>query len=202
MRLNPEQAAFVDRAGTFVLANLLWVLFAVLVIPLPAATAGLFKALSPLPQGENTHLFRDFFGGMRQHWLAATLIGLIDAVVVALIVVNFWAQGLVGFPPAAAWVVRSVTLFAALALALTNLYLWPLLVMTDLDFRMLWRVAFGMLLRHLNWSFVVLLLATGPLLLILVLPAFFTLTVLFSASATLTLWGTWRVIRQYVQNQQ
>lgn len=198
MRLSPEQATWVDRVGTFILANIMWVLLAVLVLPMPAATAGLFNALTPVARDRSTALFRDFFSGMRQYWWKSTLIVLADIVLGGLVVLNFRIIGQPGFPQVLSWAVGSVTLFVGLALALTNMYLWALLVQFDLSFRALWRTAFQMALAHPWWSLLVLALAVMPPLLATTLPAFFTLLFTFSSTALVVLLGTWRVIGRYV----
>lgn len=67
-----------DRAGSFVMVNMLRVIFAVPLVTLPIATAGLFATLTPWVRGEKSEPFRDFFGEMRQYWRTSTLIGLLD----------------------------------------------------------------------------------------------------------------------------
>ena len=65
---------------TVVLANLLWSVFAVLIVTLPAATAGLFAVLAPLVRGQDAEIFATFFGTMRRQWLKSTLIMAADVV--------------------------------------------------------------------------------------------------------------------------
>ncbi len=198
IRLNDEQSSLLEQVSTFILANILWLLLAALIIPLPAATAGLFKCLMPMARSENTSFFSDFFNGMRQHWLYATLIVVIDVVVGLIVFANLTILSAPDFPLVLGWVVRGVTLFFGLALLLSNFYVWPLLVMTELSFKELWRMAFQVAFVHLWWSFVVLVLAAVPLVIASILPAFFSLFGTFSAVALIICWGGWRVLRRYI----
>ena len=66
--LNPAPGSLVDKITTVVLANLLWFIFAVLIVTLPAATAGLFAVLVPLVRGRDVEIFATFFGTMRRQW--------------------------------------------------------------------------------------------------------------------------------------
>src|ERR1700759_2432841 len=124
-----EQA---EKWASFVLVNLLWSLLAIPVITVPVATAGVFAVMSQRVRGKQTPFFEVFFGAMRHLWFKASVIGLLDLIVGAFLAMNILifqrmpALDLVGL------LARSVTLFAGLALLLTNLYIWPLLVMSEM----------------------------------------------------------------------
>ena len=197
-RLSDEQSSLLEQVSTFVLANILWMLLAALIIPLPAATAGLFQCLMPLARSENTSFFNDFFTGMRRHWLRATLIVLIDVAVGFIVFANLTILSAPDFPLVVGWLVRGVTLFIGLTVLLTNFYVWPLLVMTELSFKELWRMAFQVAFVHLWWSFALLLMAAVPLVLASILPAFLALFGAFSGVALILCWGSWRVLRRYI----
>ena len=60
-------ADILDKATTFILVNMLWMVLAALIITLPLATAGLFATLTPWVRGQTSEPFRDFFGAMRRY---------------------------------------------------------------------------------------------------------------------------------------
>lgn len=195
--LPPNFSEYVDKTGTFILANLFWVLLAIPIITIPAATAGLFATLMPLARGGSSEVFRDFFAGVRQNWRKASLIGLLDMLVGGLVISNILIFQMMGAPQIVALLSQSVTIFVALMLILTNLYVWPLMVAFDFSLRDLVTTAFKLVLLHPAWTFVMLLLAFAPFAasLLLFLPAGVLIFVTFSASALLVSWGAWRVIR-------
>ena len=78
--LMPEPGSLLDRILTVMLANVLWFVFAVLIITLPAATAGLFAVMAPLARNRDAEIFATFFGTMRRQWLKSTVIFLADVV--------------------------------------------------------------------------------------------------------------------------
>jgi len=194
-----------DKAGNFVLANLLWVLLSIPLITMPIATAGLFAAMSPWARGKSAEVFQDFFGGMRQHWKKALLVGLIDLLLAGLIILNFSIFRRMNLSQPLTLLSQSVTLFVALMTIMTNLYLWPLMVaFEELPLRRLLENAVRLVFAHPAWSFAMLLLTIAPLVLsvLLLLPVAAYVLGIFSAMALITSWGAWRIIRRYVPEEQ
>lgn len=200
---NSEMFGWADRAGTFILANLFWVLLALPIITIPLATAGLFATLAPWGRGKPSEIFRDFFIGIRDHWRKAMLIGLIDAGVGALIVLNISIFRVMNTAQPVALVSQSVTLFVALVALLVNLYVWPMLVtFDDLSLRDLLETAVKLVFAHPFASFGI-LLVTGVILLVsALLPGMFWVLAVFSTCAWFISWGTWRVVRGHVAEDE
>lgn len=192
-----SRAELIDKITSFIVVNLLWVVFAALVVTLPAATAGLFATLSPWVQGKTSEPFRDFFGGMRQHWRKSTAAVLLDVAVIGMVALNLNILNKMGIDTLPAFFARSVAFFVAAVTLLTNLYLWPLLVSVDLPLRQLIRVAVKLVFLHPAWSLVATLLALAPLLSVLLLPRFIAVLIAFSGCALLASWGAWRVLDQH-----
>jgi uncharacterized membrane protein YesL len=198
-RPNDGLFEFLDKAGTFVLANLLWVVFAIPIITLPLATAGLFAVMMPWARGKSVEAFQDFFGGARRHWRKAMVVGLIDLLLGGLVVLNFSIFRLMEMAQALTLISQSVTLFVALATIMVNLYVWPLMVsFEDLTLRQLLETAVKMAFVHPGWSFVMLILALIPFMVSLIVPAAAFVLGTFSAFALIVSWASWRVIHQYV----
>ncbi len=195
--LIPEPGSLFDRIATFVLANLVWFVFAVLIVPLPAATAGLFAVLMPLVRGADAEFFATFFGTMRRQWFKSTLIAAADVVMAVVIGVNFNVLDLMGPPRIVFWLFRSVYMFLALTALLVNLYAWPLLVLFDLTLRRLVEVSLRLAFAHPLWSLFTLGLALLPLAVVLVTPPLVSVLLTFSTVALIVNWGTWRIIEKY-----
>jgi uncharacterized membrane protein YesL len=196
--LIPEPGTLFDRIMTFVLANLLWFVFAVLIIPLPAATAGLFAVLVPLVRGQDAEIFAKFFGTMRRQWFNSTLIMVADVVIGLAIAINFNVLNLMNPPGPVFWLFRSVYIFLVLATSMTNLYLWPLLVLFDFPPRRLVAVSVRLALTHVWWSLFTLGLALLPLVLAAFAPLLLSVVFVFSTIVLIISWGAWRVIEKYL----
>ncbi|HML20268.1 MAG TPA: DUF624 domain-containing protein [Aggregatilinea sp.] len=169
--VNLQRADLLDRLIGFLVAGVLWAVFAAMVLPLPAATAGLFAVLTPWVRGEPSEPFQRFFGAMRRTWAKSTLIVLLDAALAALVVVNLNILDNADVPLLPAVVSRSVTRAVGITAALANVYLWPLLVTFDLPLRTLSRVAMRLVFLRPLWSAFAGMLALVPVLAAAVVPA-------------------------------
>ncbi len=190
-----EQA---ERWASFILANLLWCLFAIPLITIPAATAGTFAVLSEWSRDKPSQPFQTFFEAMRRLWLKATLIGLIDLAVGGFIAANLTIVGMMRPFDVMAILARGVSLFVGLALFLVNLYIWPVMVLSDMSPRDLIDTAIRLMFLHPFRSLGVLIVAAVPVVISLLLPRAFLVTVTFSTCALIVTRGTWPVIRQHV----
>ncbi len=199
-----ELAEQAEKWGAFILANILWAILSIPLITMPAATAGLFNYMSARVRGLQPDFFRVFFEGIRLHWRKATVIGLIDVLVGGLIVLNtsiFPYMDVQSDP--IAFLSRSVTIFAALALLLINLYAWSLMVLLQsLTIRQILVNAAVLVVTHPLWSIVVLIASALPVVISLFLPRGIFVIVTASACALITCMGTWRVIRQHLTPTQ
>jgi uncharacterized membrane protein YesL len=196
-KLSARRSELLDKAMSFILLNMLWAIFASFILTLPAATAGLFATLTPWVRGDTSEPFRDFFGGMRQHWKQSTLIVLLDMGIGGLIVFNLSILDTMELPALPALLSRNVAFLFIVMTLLANLYLWPLLVTFDLSIRQLIKVSLKLVFLHPLWSIFATTLALLPLLLGLLLPRFIAVLLAFSSCALLGSWGAWRVIGPY-----
>ena len=200
-RLNPAPGSLPDRIITVLLATLLWFVFALLIVTLPAATAGLFAVLAPLVRGRDAEFFATFFGTMRRQWLKSTVVVVADVLLGGLIAVNLSVLNVMNLPEQVLWSLRGVYIFLGIAAVLANLYAWPLLVLFDLRLRRLAVVSLKLALTHIRWSLFTLGLALLPLSLALVTPVVGIL-VFLSTVVLIVNWGAWRVIEKYATPEE
>ncbi len=195
-----ELAEEVERYAAFVLANLLWAVVAIPLVTLPAATAGLFAVMMARARGVPADLLATFFGAARRCWLKASLLMGLNLLGGGLVAVNlsiFPLMDLSADP--LAFVARSVTLFAALALLLVNLYAWPLLVLLeDLSVKALLENAVRLVFAHGLWSLLVLFVVAAIIAFSLLLPRGVFALATASACAWVMSRGAWRVIRGHL----
>jgi uncharacterized membrane protein YesL len=192
-----------DRWGTFILANLLWVFMTLPIVTIPAATAGLFAVISKGVRGKRSQVFQDFFEAVRQHWRTSTLLGLLDAAVVALIMLNWSIFPLMEMSNPLAILSRSMTVFAGVMLLAVNLYAWSLLALLDMPLKMLLKTSLQLVFLHPLWSIGLMIAAALPIVLSLViLPGAVIVLFTFSCSAYIVNWGAWRIIRQRLSEDE
>lgn len=189
-----------DRWGIFILANLLWVALAIPLITLPAATAGLFATMSRWTRGKPPELFQEFFGGMRRYWLTSTLLVLLDVAIGGLLVFNLSVFPMMDLANPVTFLSRTVTLFAALILVLVNLYAWPLLVVLEMPIRPLLAASLKLAMMHPLASIGIVAATCVPAVISLLLPQALLLFVTFSCSVFIWTWGTWRIIRRHISD--
>jgi uncharacterized membrane protein YesL len=186
-----------EKWANFVLANLLWAFFLVPIVTIPAATAGLFSVMGKRVRNKPSVIFTEFFGAMRRLWLKATIIGVIDIVLGGLLVLNIWIFRQMG-EDIMAMLARSVTAFVGMVLVLTNLYVWPLLVSTELPLRELIATAIKLMATHPIRSITVFIAGLSPIAVSLLLPRGVYLFVTASACAMLITMGIWPIIQEHV----
>jgi uncharacterized membrane protein YesL len=205
MRWRDENSQFydiLDRVSTFVLANVLWVVLSIPVVTMPAATAGLFATMAPWARGKSPEVFRDFFSGLRQYWLKASLVGLVDALLGVWIVVNFRAFQLMDMSNPLALVSQSLTFFIALITILVNLYFWPMLVTFDMPLRSLVSTSAKLVFAHPLRSFGMLIVSLAPLVVSIFLPSAFWVLATFSTFALLNSKTAWRIMKRYIPEDE
>jgi uncharacterized membrane protein YesL len=138
---------------------------------------------------------------MRRLWLKATAVGLLNLLLGSLIVVNLWIFGRMGTLDVMAFVARSVTLFIGLALLLTNLYIWPLMVVSDMPLRELIETSCKLMFAHPLRSLGVLIVTALPVIVSLLLPRATFLLVTVSSCVWIINWGTWPIIQQHIPKE-
>ncbi|MBZ0310500.1 MAG: DUF624 domain-containing protein [Anaerolineae bacterium] len=187
----------VEKVTTFVLVNILWMIFSALLVTLPLATAGLFAVTMRLARGETVDAIRTFFDGMKRYALKSVAIFAVNLLIGAVVVLNFQAFSQMEMNSLPAIFSLNITVLVAALAILINLYLWPLMVTVDLPLKRLVSLAVKMVSLHLLWSVLVAMVALLPLLASLVLPGLFLLIGIYAASALIISRGAWQVLEKY-----
>ncbi|HLU09095.1 MAG TPA: DUF624 domain-containing protein [Oceanobacillus sp.] len=193
----------VDKWSSFILANLLWCILSIPLITLPAATAGIFAVMSLRVRGKQPELFHEFFGAMRRLWLKATIVGLADLVIGGLVVFNAFIFPMMDMSNPIVFASRSMTIFIALALLLTNLYVWSLMVLyEDMSVKQLAKTSIKLVFAYPFWSIGTLIVALVPVIISLVFPQIVFLIFTISCFVMIVNMGTWRVIRRHIPEEE
>jgi uncharacterized membrane protein YesL len=176
--------------GTVIIASLLWMVLAVLLLPLPAATAALVASVGRAVEGIAGNPFADFLGGLRAHWRKAT--GLGGPALILGVVIGVDALFLIDQPSAAA---RGVGwLFASLFFLWCTVLLlfWPALVFRAVSWRRLVTESFWLTMGTLPWR-----LATAILAAIVIFLAVLYPVVIPFAPGVVALIGSWSALRTF-----
>lgn len=121
----PRLWAFGERVSVLVVAGLMFFLFSVLIITIPAALVGLFAAIAGLIRPVPGETAIRFWNGFRRSFGRAFFLGLIDLAAIVLIWFDYQILRSLGTPLG----LVGAYAFASLGfvVALGNVYAWPLL---------------------------------------------------------------------------
>jgi uncharacterized membrane protein YesL len=192
---HPRLARWLDSLGGVVLINLIGLLAALPLVTAPPAIAGVFAFTARIARGEHPDLMRDFVGSFRRSFLRSWLTIVIGAIIWSLVLVNLSLIESSEIPLGG--VVGTISILLGVGWILTNLYLWPLIVLLDRPYLEIVKLATRLALGHLPWSVGLLALTTLFLLGALNSPILFVL-VAFGGTCLLVNIGSWRVIRRYL----
>jgi uncharacterized membrane protein YesL len=202
----PRLWPFLERASILVLGTMLFILFSLPVITLPAALCGLYRVVRPLTGGWSSgDLVSNFWAGLRENWLQGTLAGLISLFVTtsaSLWVWMMWQQ-----PDFLSRVIAWFFVWVTFYLLMVNVYLWPLLAWYPQPALKAIKRAAMLAIAHPVWGS---LGVIGPLAVVIV-PLFLgtalswvvPVLVLVGPAAMVTVSGAaaWRAMRRYAPEE-
>jgi uncharacterized membrane protein YesL len=189
---------YLQTASSFMLANLLWVIFSLPLVTMPAATAGLFTVMAAWVRGRSPEPLADFLAAMRRHWKQSTAFAFLNLAAATLITINLLIFGRMDLGQLPTLLSFGATILAFILLLMINFYAWPLLVLLDLSLPHLIEKSFKLALTHPAWTLLMTIAAVSPLLLSLLLPRAFLLFLSFATAALITTWAAWRIIQRYL----
>lgn len=195
---NPEVWALLERLSGLVLGSLLFWLFSLPVITIPAALVGLFAAMGGIIRPVQGDAFTLFWQGFRRSFGRALLLGLLDLVVGVVLYADirfFWAMESPLF--------RGVAILfgsGALLVLMVNLYAWTLLAWYPQPLKGLLKRSFLLAAAHPFWAVGGWLVAALVLFLLLLLPGrLMALIPVFAPSFTgvVLAFAAWRPMSRY-----
>lgn len=205
MNLDSKNNGFfhiLDKISLLILGNLLWVALSLPIVTMPMATIGLFSALSPWVRGKDHDFFKSFFSGMKESWGKSIVIMLLNAVTLALVILNLFILSAMDSLTIVGIFSGVVSLAVASFVGLLNLYIWPLMVMFDNSLKNLLALSIKLAFSHLAWSMFLLIVLVGFLGLLFLLPAIITPLISVSICVLWINWGTWRIMRRYIDKNE
>lgn len=181
--------------ANLMLANLLWLLFSLPLVTLPAATAGLAAVMAAWVHAGRPDVVRVFFTAARRQFGRATLLALSDLALAAPLLVNLLIIDRAVDPGQLLLAARGVCVAALVFLAAVNLFLWPSLE-SGARLGVLWRRAAVLVLLRplpalLTLAATVLVMAFG-----LLLPRAVFLFFSVAAAAYVASWCVLRIERR------
>ena len=120
---------FYKRLGTFLVANLLWILTSLPIITMPAAAGGLFYLVSRVIADErdldpDESSINDFWVGFRSHWRDFSWLGFIDLALFALLAYTSFFYWQSAVEPLS-WLIGPLVILLLTFLGM-QIYLFPL----------------------------------------------------------------------------
>ena len=122
--LNSKFYRFMSRAADCILLSLLWIVFSLPIVTCGAASAALYYAMHKVLHDMGKGTVKEFWRGFRMNWKQATLVWLLDIVLITFLVGDLFliyrSQGTSGI------VVKAFAVFAVIAMTWT-LFWFPYL---------------------------------------------------------------------------
>lgn len=180
---------FLSRLADLFWLNLLYILCCLPVITAGAATTALFYVTLKMAKDEEGYITRSFFKSFKDNFIQATLIWAVFLVVFVIMFLDFRiANGGSMAEVLSDSVVSDVVIVAVIVMAIVILmtltYVFPLLAQFDNTVVNTVKNAFLISIRHLPYTFLMLLISAIPVALIWFSPALLLLVlIMFSATA-------------------
>ena len=182
-------STFLSRLADLFWLNLLYILCCLPVITAGAATTALFYVTLKMAKDEEGYITRSFFKSFKDNFIQATLIWVAFLVVFVIMFLDFRiANGQSMAEVLSDSVVSDVVIVAVLVMTIVILmtltYVFPLLAQFDNTVVNTVKNAFLISIRHLPYTFLMLLIMAIPVALIWFSPALLLLVlIMFSATA-------------------
>ena len=180
---------FLSRVADLMILNLLFFFLSLPVITIGATTTAMYYVTLKMARNEESYIVKSFFKSFRQNFRQATIMWLIDLVVIGLLVLD--AMILNGrfmeleTSPVFLNVIRVGLVAAAIFISFTVTFSFPVLAKFDNTIKNTYKNSFIMSVRHFPTTLVTMILWGGTLVLIYLMPQLliFAVMLLFSLIA-------------------
>ena len=180
---------FLSRLADLFWLNLLYILCCLPVITIGAATTALYYVTLKMAKDEEGYITRSYFKSFKENFIQATLIWVIFFAVIVVMFMDFRIAGggsmaqILNSPTVSDVVIVAVGVMAIVML-MTLMYLFPLLAQFDNTVINTIKNAFLISIRHLPYTFLMIVITAIPVALIWFSPALMLLVlIMFSATA-------------------
>ncbi len=195
-----------NTSAMLALIGLLILIFAVIIGP---ATAGMFKIMRNYYIEKHTFILRDFFRTFRKNFVKASVIGIIDCLMVMSVIASYFVY------PALAAQTHSKLMYVPLVLAysialvvlMMNFYIYLMLIATNLSLKNLIKNSFALAFLAMKKNVITILASLGAILLLLPIiryffPVFLIVIWIYPAAfiCFVTTFNSYPVIQKYVIN--
>ena len=180
---------FLSRLADLFWLNLLYILCCLPVITIGAATTALYYVTLKMAKDEEGYITRSYFKSFKENFIQATLIWVIFFAVIVVMFMDFRIAG----GGSMAQILNSSTVsdvvivavgVMAIVMLMTLMYLFPLLAQFDNTVINTIKNAFLISIRHLPYTFLMIVITAIPVALIWFSPALLLLVlIMFSATA-------------------
>lgn len=182
---------FLSRLADLFWLNLLFIICCIPVVTIGAATTALYYVTLKMAKDEEGYITRSYFKSFKENFKQATLIWIMFMIVMFVMFMDLRisrGDNLAEFfnTPAVGNVVFVAVFVLAVVVVMTLTYVFPILAQFDNTVKNTVKNAFLISIRHLPYTFVMIVVAAVPFVFIWFFPAFFILVlIMFSAIAYL-----------------
>ena len=185
---------FLGKLTDMVLLTGLWILCSIPLVTIGAATAALYDVSFQMAENQEGYIVRSFFKSFRKNWKRATAVWLITAGLGILLASDVYVYSRM---ESLGVVLLTASVIAAVIYAMMLLYLFPLIVKSDLDLKSAAAAAFVLALRNPGWTVFMLVAAAGIL-----AAGIFVLAPLLVVGAGLTAYLHCKLLRMLLENEK
>lgn len=203
----PRLWPMLERASVIVLGTLLFTLFSLPVITMPAALCGLYRAVRPLVTRSSAgEMLLDFWGGFRENLVHGTIAGLLA--ILLTVSAWLWVWMLWRQPGALMKALGWVFVWAGFFGLMVHVYLWPLLAWYPQTALKALKRAAMLALAHPLWALLGVVAPLGVLAVpvLLGLPLHMLLPLFILAGPALMVFASascaWRAMKRYAPEDE
>lgn len=194
---------FMSKVADMIILSLLWFLCSLPIITIGASTTALYYTAVKSIRRERGYIIRSFFSSFKENFIPGTLLWILFLAIMAVLGVNIrFSQQLMGMEGSKTMgfvLMAAYCLFGIIA-AFSLLYVFPVLSRFVLNKRQILKMSLFMSIRHLPYTFLLLLILAVTL-----FGMFYIPMVIFigpAAGAMLYSFIMERILKQYIKQEE
>ncbi len=157
---------FFSRLADLVILNFCFILCCIPIVTIGAAWTSLYYTVIKMKRGEGVAITRTFFRSFKENMKQATVMWMIDILLLALIALDLVVVG--ALQSGVRSVLHMEILVIGLVFLIIMMYSFPLLAQFENTIKNVYKNAFIMSLRHIGYTFLLAIITLAPVLLFLV----------------------------------